>query len=151
MREYIGLTDRSGDESVDAKDFWISLEWRVGSEIDCLRCADFRGLWCDGFIPEQFQVLDARPAITGIVWIAKSGNRGWQQRWRFTLLLPQDVRSEEDLKWADLLPPEDVTGWLSLDPLRQTVMVDPLAAYPDPRPQRGSGGSAHPHQQCNQE
>ena len=38
------------------------------------------------------------------------------------------------VNWSALLPPDDVTGWLSLDLDRKAVTIDPRAAYPDPGP-----------------
>jgi len=120
-----------GGATLDAGEFWLRLEYRVGLEIDGLRSDDFRGIWCDGFAPEMFQLIHGRPTITGRVWLAKSGHRGGQERWRFSLLLPENVRGEQDIEWAAVLPPDDVTGWLSLDQSQRVMKLDPVAAYPD--------------------
>ena len=120
-----------GGATVDAREFWIRLEYRVGLEIDGLRGDDYRGVWCDGFAPEMFQLIGGRPTITGGVWLGKSGYRGGQEHWRFSLLLPESIRGEQDIEWAAILPHDDVTGWLWLDQSRRLMKLDPAAAYPD--------------------
>lgn len=97
---------------MDDREFWTRLEYRICGEIVGLRGDDCRGVWCDGFDPEMFQIIDGRPTITGGVWLAKSGRQGLQERWSFSLLLPERVRSEQDIDWAAMLPRDDVTGWL---------------------------------------
>jgi hypothetical protein len=114
---------------VDAKDFWTYLEYRVCREIDGLRIGQFRGLWCDGFIPEQFELKQGQPVITGRVWMARGGRH--QEQWRFTLVLAPGIASEANVDWATMLPAEDVTGWLSIDPNERELSLDPAAAYRD--------------------
>ena len=127
---------------MNASDFWSRLERRVCREIDGLRVDGFRGLWCDGFIPEQFEVLDDRPMITGRVWIGHG--RSEQEEWRFSLLLPQGVCEEAHVDWSAALPGDDVTGWLLLDQAQRTMKLDPAAAYPDRQPgeEKGTSSSA---------
>jgi hypothetical protein len=120
--------------TIDAQEFWSRLEYRVGDEIAGLSGDEFRGVWCDGFIPDTFDITGGQPMVRGRVWLARSGYRGTQEEWRFTLLLPESVRGEEDVDWAAILPPDDVTGWLSLDTSRRVMKVNPAAAYPDRQP-----------------
>lgn len=47
------------------------------------------------------------------------------------LIAGNRVRSWDDADWDALLPPDDVTGWLSLDVDEKTLRIDPAAAYPD--------------------
>ena len=115
---------------MDAQGFWDHLEFRVCREIDGLRRTDFRGLWCDGFLPDALEFTDGRPEIAGKVWMGRGGTTG-QELWRFSLLLPRDVKTEADVDWASLLPAEDATGWLVLDKSRQYMKIDPSAAHPD--------------------
>lgn len=87
-----------------------------------------RSLWCDGFLPEQYLLDDNRPRVTGRAWICK-GLR--QEEWEFTFLLPKSVSSLNDVDWASLLPPENVTRWLSLNLTENRIEIDPAVAIPD--------------------
>jgi hypothetical protein len=120
------------EELVDAKDFWVRLEYRVCREIYGLRGDEFGGLWCDGFIPEQFEMVDGRPAMTGLVWMGRGGKH--QEAWRFTVLLPEHVIAEADIDWQAIFPVDDLTGWLCLDQKRKVMKVDSSVAYPDRQP-----------------
>jgi hypothetical protein len=119
---------------VNAKEFWLKLEYRVCSEIDGLRDGrKFRDLWCDGFDPEQLATVNGLPGMTGQVWMGRGASH--QEVWQFVLVLPGHVRAEEDVDdWATMLPADDVTGWLWLDEAGRTMKVDPLAARPDRNP-----------------
>jgi len=116
---------------MDAKDFWIRLEYRVCGEIAGLRDKSLRGLWCDGFSPDQFGFLDGRPLITGTVYMMDGPKYPGKGSWRFTLYLPKGTKQEADIDWAGLVPPDDATGWLSLDAQYRKMKVDPTGAYPD--------------------
>lgn len=113
---------------MDVKDFWTQLEFRVCREIDGLPGDDFRGLWCDGFIPDRCEICDGRMVVSGRVWMAWGSV---QHQWVFMLPLPVGATCESDVNWEAILPPEDVTGWLSLDRTRRKMKVDPDAAFPD--------------------
>jgi hypothetical protein len=89
-----------------------------------------RSLWCDGFIPEQYLLDDATPRITGRAWIGNGPRQ--QDKWEFALLLPHPVGSRDEVDWATLLPPENVTRWLSLDQRGKRIQIEPTAAVPDP-------------------
>lgn len=117
---------------MDAATFWNHLEYRVCREINGLRTDEHRGLWCDGFIPEDSHFDDGPPRVTGRVWMGRGPRH--QEQWRFTLLLPADVTSEADVDWASIFPAEDVTGWLSLDATKREMRIDPTAAKPDCAP-----------------
>jgi hypothetical protein len=88
-----------------------------------------RYLWCDGFIPEQYLLDDSTPRITGRAWIY---NGPKQDQWGFTLFLPHPIGSRDELEWASLLPPENVTRWLALDQRSKRIQIEPSAAVPDP-------------------
>lgn len=113
---------------MDAKDFWTHLEYRVCREIDSLRKNEYRGLWCDGFIPEQFEFCDGQPVLTGSVWMGRGGRH--QEQWRFVFLLPKGVTSEVDVNWEAIFPAEEVTGWLSLDQVAREMKVNPAEGHP---------------------
>jgi len=118
---------------MEEKEFWLRLEYRVCREIDGLRTREFRGLWCDGFIPQYFDDSGERPAVRGRVWMGRGGTTH-QEQWRFSLLLPENVTSPEEIDWGSILPTEDVTGWLSLDAARRVMKIDSIGAYPDRQP-----------------
>lgn len=114
------------------KDFWLYLEYRVCREIHGLRRTDFGGLWCDGFLPDPLQLTDTAAIVSGRVWMGWGSTK--QELWKFSLLLPRSIRTEEDIDWATLLPADDLTGWLSLDKSRRFMKINPIAAYPDLQP-----------------
>lgn len=115
---------------MDEQRFWLALEFRL--------CREFRGLpvrrlqfvWCDGLVPSAYVLDGPSPRITGRCWIV-DGQK--QAEWEFAFLLPGPVESREAIDWATLLPPENVTGWLSLDEDRLSIEIDPGAAVPDAR------------------
>ena len=49
---------------------------------------------------------------------------------QFTMALPDNIASKDDIVWSKLLPSEDVTAWLSVDPKRKLVMIDLSKAEP---------------------
>ena len=110
-------------------EFWVSLEFRVCREFAGMSQNHIRGLWCDGFESRRWSLDEPRPRIVGRAWIC-SGPR--QAEWDFTLFLPHPVASREEIDWAALLPPENVTRWLSLDFDRKLIQIEPGAAVPDP-------------------
>lgn len=109
-------------------DFWLALKYRLCREFAGMPDNRLRGLWCDGFIPQRFLLDDPQPCITGRVWIC-SGPR--QAEWQFTLFLPQRVATQDDIDWVKLMPADNVTRWLAVDPRRQRVEIEPSAAIPD--------------------
>ena len=62
----------------------------------------------------------------GTIWIGKTG----QTVMEFTMALPDNLPNYDELPWSDLLPPEDVTAWLSVDPKRKLVAIDLSKAEP---------------------
>jgi hypothetical protein len=115
--------------SVEEADYWVSLEYRVCREFAGMSEDRLRYLWCDGFIPVMYLLDDPTPRITGRVWVC-DGPR--QDEWGFTLILPHPVGSRHEIAWASLLPPEDVTRWLTLDRSGRHLEIEPSAAVPDP-------------------
>jgi hypothetical protein len=111
------------------KTFWYSLEFRI--------CEEFAGFddtalrancgWCDGLIPEEYDLQSEQPCVRGTAYCGRSG----QERWRFTLLLGNRADSPADIDWQSLLPADDATGWLSPHPHERTMILDPCSAYPD--------------------
>jgi len=103
-------------------EFWGSLEFRLCREFAGLSARRDQYLWCDGFIPTQYLLDDPRPRIIGKAWIC-NGQR--QAEWDFTLLLPRALGSREEIDWALLLPPENMTRWLAFDEGRRYIEIEP--------------------------
>jgi hypothetical protein len=111
---------------VDGTEYWRHLEFRICRELAGMREKNLRAWWCDGFIPE---LLDAtRGCFTGRVWMAHGKH---QEAWHFTLVLGPHLRACEQIDWGALVVAEDLTGWLSIDPGRKTMTINPQAAYPE--------------------
>jgi hypothetical protein len=102
-------------------DFWTALEYRITSELWGFEDQILRSLWCDGLVPEEYDLRSDRPCIRGTAYCGQTG----QERWRFTLL----VSDHGPIDWSALLPPESVTGWLSVHPRERALIVDPASAY----------------------
>ncbi len=106
-------------------DYWVHLEFRVCREFAGLSENHLRFLWCDGFIPEEYHLDGPSPCIKGGAWIC-NGPR--QEQWEFTLFLNHPVGSRSEIEWPSLLPPENVTRWLAVDPAGKRIQIDPSAA-----------------------
>jgi hypothetical protein len=115
---------------VDEAHYWPSLEYRVCREFAGMSDPRLRSLWCDGFIPGRYLISETSPRIEGRAWICDGRS---QHEWGFALLLPHQVASRDDIPWASLLPAEDVTRWLALDPRGQRIQIEPMAAARDSR------------------
>jgi len=111
---------------MEETEYWRQLEHRVCREIDGLKAQEFRGYWCDGFIPDSFDMEHAR--ISGLVWMGIGGKN--QESWHFSFHF-ENVCRREEIDWASLLPGENVTGWLSMNIHRKTMKITPQAALPD--------------------
>ena len=109
---------------MDEADYWANLEYRLCREFAGMSENYLRCLWCDGFIPEQYILHGALPRITGRAWICKGSE---QDEWKFTLLLPHQVSSKEEIDWPSLLPPENVTRWLTVDSESKKIEIQPVA------------------------
>src|SRR6266542_2964451 len=106
-------------------DYWVHLEYRVCREFAGLSENHLRFLWCDGFIPEEYHLDGPSPCIKVGAWIC-NGPR--QEQWEFTLFLNHPVGSRSEIEWPSLLPPENVTRWLAVDPAGKRIQIDPSAA-----------------------
>ncbi|MBK9387720.1 MAG: hypothetical protein IPN34_23135 [Planctomycetes bacterium] len=113
---------------MDESSFWPALEFRVCREMygdeDCSR----EGLWCDGFLAHPDALDPRRDRIRGDAWVCFGS---MQERRTFELRLPRKVRTYEQIPWAELLPPEDVTAWLTVDREGKRLVVAPADAVPD--------------------
>ena len=109
------------------KRFWVALEFRICAEFAGFEDKSLRSHWCDGLVPEEYDWVADEPCIRGTAYCGPSG----QERWRFTVLVGSGTSSAAEIDWTSLLPSTDVTGWLSLHPREQTMILDPQSAYPD--------------------
>jgi hypothetical protein len=118
-----------GSASVDdvEKDFWIALEYRICREFTGFEDRILRNLWCDGLIPEEYDLQADGPRIRGTARCGPSG----QDLWEFTLLIGSGATAPANIDWSSLLPPDDVTGWLSPHLREERLVIDPHSAYPD--------------------
>jgi len=116
------------EEALDdaERGYWQALEHRICREFEGFEDRSLRLTWCDGLIPEEYNLQTREPSIRGLAYCGPSG----QERWQFTLLIGSSVESLEQVDWTTLLPAEDVTSWLSPHPHEKTLVIDPLA-YPD--------------------
>lgn len=114
------VTDVMQASAVDEADCWDALEDRVTREMDGVDECRRVGMWCDGFIAHTVD-LDASPGrICGQA--CGLGPRS-QEAWMFELLLPVSAASRDEIRWSELLPPEHVTQWLSVDHRRKHLVV----------------------------
>jgi hypothetical protein len=114
---------------VDEAHYWGALEFRISREFAGMPERHMQYLWCDGLLPAHFLLDDPTPRIIGQAWIC-NGPR--QAEWEFTLFLPKSVGSRAEIDWAALLPAENVTWWLALDPEGKRLQIEPAAAVAEP-------------------
>lgn len=110
-------------------DFFNLLRGRVSRELAGMRERKLRSWWCDGFTPEKFVVTGNGSHVSGRVWMDPGD--GNQAPWNFVLLLGPRRLDRTDVPWAESLPVEGETGWLSLDFGRRFMKIKLSAAYPD--------------------
>ena len=96
---------------MEEPEFWQRLEYRIGAEFAGFADRRLRYYWCDGLVPEEYDLTGAEQHISGVAWCGQSG----QERWRFTLMAGQGAASRDRIDWPALLPGERLTGWLTPD------------------------------------
>jgi hypothetical protein len=107
-------------------EFWLGLEWRLCHELRGMNDRELRSMWCDGIRGDMVRP-EAGPAyMSGTTWIGKDG----QTAMHFTMALDDSVVGEDGIVWSKLMPPENVTAWLSVDPKRKLVTIDLSKAEP---------------------
>ncbi|MBX3359659.1 MAG: hypothetical protein KF745_14665 [Phycisphaeraceae bacterium] len=109
--------------------FWVHLEFRLCREFQGLPERRYQYFWCDGIDPEQYTLDAPSPRISGRATICNGPMQSWT--WTFVLLLPRPVSSRDAIEWASLLPPENMTCWMSFDEDKQSLEIDPSVAKPD--------------------
>ena len=107
-------------------DFWKRLEYRVCDEFAGLDVRRLRHLWCDGLTPIEYLIDDVSPRICGTAWI---GDR--QNVWQFTLLLPSAIADCTTFDWSTLLPSAGVTSWMTPEPDKRRLTMEPGVATRD--------------------
>ena len=107
--------------------FWTALEYRVCREFSGFEDERLRHYWCDGFNPGDYEMHGEGPCIRGTAWCGPSG----QEEWEYTLLLGRTAASRNEVEWSALLPDDRLTGWLTPDPARKTLRIDPLSGHDD--------------------
>lgn len=110
------------------REYWGHLEYRICREFAGMQDWNLRHYWCDGLIPERYHLGDPETRITGYAWIV-FGQR--QEEWEFTLFLPSPVASRDEVDWASLLPPENVTRWMAFDRGTKRIQIELAAAVSD--------------------
>jgi hypothetical protein len=112
---------------VEEADFWVRLEFRICAELQGFDNEQLRRNWCDGLVAEEYDLPSPQACIRGRAWCGPNG----QEPWQFTLLIDPNTRARTDIDWSALLPGDRLTGWLSPDPQRRTLTIDPLGGSPD--------------------
>ncbi len=128
-----GHRDRqlNAGERLTKNGYFGQLEMRLSREFRGMREPELRGWWCDGFNPEKFVATGKGCHVSGTVWL-DSGKA--QTLWNFVVLLGPSVKRIDEVKWAEMVPAEDVTGWLFLDFERKFMKIKAYAGVRDPDP-----------------
>jgi hypothetical protein len=106
---------------VDEREFWARLEYRISAEFAGSADNHLRFYWCDGLVPEQYDVVGGHWRILGFAWIGQGRN---QERWDFTLAAGLVQGTREEIDWSALLPADTLAGWLSPDPGKKHLKID---------------------------
>lgn len=106
-------------------EFWDQLESRVTRELSHLDSPQLNRLWCDGFTATSYKLAARPPFISGRTLICKGSK---QESWTFILLLPEPFSSIETIRWDSILPPQEMSRWVTLDLRHRTVQIDPSSA-----------------------
>lgn len=107
---------------MNEKDYWVALEFRLCEEMAGIPECKARGLWCDGFLPDEYRLEEGACSVLGRAWICHGSK---QAQWDFRLKLPSGTRELDEIEWERLLPPSEVTRWISVDFDGCTIDLDP--------------------------
>jgi len=107
---------------MNESEYWKQLEFRVCREFAGMSENHLRFRWCDGFIPQQYQLEGPSPCVTGRAWICDGPK---QEEWDFTLFLMPPVASRSEIDWSSYLPPENVSHWLAVDLALKRIEIEP--------------------------
>lgn len=113
---------------MDEPGFWTALMFRVCREFTGMAKREHRRMWCDGFVPEVYELDEEPPCIRGTAWIGDSPNAG---PWTFRLILGRRYNTVAEIDWLSLLPAQDLTRWMSVDRQRNHIELEPAVGKPD--------------------
>jgi len=108
------------DQTITEGEFWGRMEMRVCRELCGMDDPVLRHMWCDGIQGGVVRPQAGRAYLGGTIWIGRDG----QTEMQFEMALPETISIERDINWKDLLPSEDLTGWLAVDLQRKRVTID---------------------------
>jgi hypothetical protein len=81
--------------------------------------------------PEECDLVGPRPMIRGRAVI----DGGWYPGyWAFRLILPRPVADRDSINWDELLPPRNMTRWMSFSEEEKWIEIEPGVAVPDLEP-----------------
>ncbi len=121
--------DRLDEGPITETDFWQRLEFRLCREMAGNREWAALGLWCDGIRPDTIGLNSTPQIIEGKAWVGIGPKH--QEEWSFGMVLPTRVEHRSQIDWDALLPPDDVTGWMSVDRERRRLELEPGLAIRD--------------------
>jgi hypothetical protein len=81
--------------------------------------------FCDWFEPKRYFLDGPSPRILGRVGFVDGRN---STVLAFTLCISRAASSPGDIDWPTLLPQDNTTGWVSIDPFRGCITIDPAHA-----------------------
>jgi hypothetical protein len=114
---------------LEESEFWARLQFTVHQELMRFVMRWRRAMWCDGLVPQRFDLDGPQPSITGLAYCG----HGRPDDWEFVFLLPPETaRTRAAIDWASLMPAAGTTGWLSPHPDEKRLVIDPSGAVPDP-------------------
>jgi hypothetical protein len=58
---------------MEETEFWQRLEVRVGAEFAGFADRQLPYHWCDGLVPEEYDLAGTEPQIRGVAWCGPSG------------------------------------------------------------------------------
>ena len=106
-------------------EYWEILEYRISLEMKRVPESRALGLWCDGFMPEEYILSGAGRHIRGMCWIGLGSKK--QEQWRFKLILKDHISKHSEIYWSYFMPPDNVSGWLRVFPKEKYLEIDPRA------------------------
>jgi hypothetical protein len=106
-------------------EFWDQLESRVTRELNNLDNPQLNRLWCDGFVASTYKLDTEPPFISGKTLICRGST---VESWIFILLLPEPFSSMETIRWDTILPPQEMSCWVTLELQNRILRIDPSSA-----------------------
>jgi hypothetical protein len=79
--------------------------------------------YCDWFEPKGYLLGDPAPRVEGFVGFVDGRHAA---QYKFTVALPHNMGSINELDWLSLLPQPDRRGWVRLDESR--IAIDTVGA-----------------------